>query len=104
MRLIDADALIDDMCEDCGAVGNGACDKDVCAYVLWVKDAPTIEAEPVIHGMWEKWHGDNRFHCTVCECYANVETDSYGYITSQFLDDFCPNCGAKMDGGEKKNE
>lgn len=48
MRLIDADALIDDMCEDCGAFVNGVCDKDVCASVLWVKDAPAVDAVEVV--------------------------------------------------------
>lgn len=50
----------------------------------------------VQHGRWEKWNGDNRHHCTVCECYANAERDAYGYITSEFLDNYCPNCGAIM--------
>ena len=48
MRLIDADALIDDMCEGCSAIENGACDHDICASVLWIKNAPTIEAEPIV--------------------------------------------------------
>lgn len=51
----------------------------------------------VVHGRWEKWNGDDRHHCTVCECYANTERDSYGYIAYEFLDKYCPNCGARMD-------
>lgn len=54
------------------------------------------DVAPVQHGRWEKWNGDNRHHCTVCECYANAERDAYGYITSEFLDNYCPNCGAIM--------
>ena len=92
-RLIDADALIDDMCEDCGAIANGACDKDVCASVLWVKDAPTIEAKPVRHGRWNIRTFDlprEGYYCSKC---GTVE-----WRTSRF----CPNCGAKMDGGAKE--
>lgn len=60
---------------------------------------PAPDVEPVKHGRWEKWDGDDRHHCKVCECYANADRDGYGYITFEFLDDYCPNCGAKMDGG-----
>ena len=55
------------------------------------------DVEPVKHGRWEKWDGDDRHHCKVCECYANADRDGYGYITFEFLDDYCPNCGARMD-------
>ena len=58
---------------------------------------PAADVAPVRHGRWEKWNGDDRHHCTVCECYANAERDSYGYIAYEFLDNYCPNCGSKMD-------
>lgn len=104
-RLIDADALIDDMCEDCGAFVNGACDKDVCASVLWVRDAPTIEAEPVRHGRWVPLSYDghingypvyDEWECS--ECHFACEGEGEPPLN------YCPNCGAKLDGGEKKNE
>lgn len=102
MRLIDADALIDDMCEDCGAIANGACDKDVCASVLWVKDAPTIEAEPVRHGRWihtdkaASWKPSCRDECGECHYHDKDRRD-----LSDFK--FCPMCGSKMDGGEEES-
>lgn len=65
---------------------------------------PAADVSPVVHGRWEKWNGDDRHHCTVCECYANAERDSYGYIAYEFLDNYCPNCGAKMDGGDNDAE
>ena len=69
-----------------------------------IEDAPSADVAPVRHGRWEKWEGDDRHHCSVCKCYANVERDSHGYIIFEFLDNYCPNCGAKMDGktGEGK--
>lgn len=54
---------------------------------------PTIEAEPVRHGRWErkrhKLFGNSYdYVCSACGCdYALAE---YNY---------CPHCGAKMDGG-----
>ena len=65
--------------------------------ISYLNNAPTLDVDPMVHGRWEKWNGDNRHHCTACECYANEERDAYGYITSEFLDNYCPNCGARMD-------
>ena len=63
-----------------------------------VKDAPTIEAEPVIHAQWEHLV-HNKFRCTACERASYVVTvmgkPSYAY---------CPECGAKMDGGNNEQE
>ena len=72
----------------------------ICKGMQDVVNIHTIEAEPVKHGRWEKWNGDDRHHCTVCECYANAERDSYGYIAYEFLDNYCSNCGCRMDGGD----
>ena len=58
---------------------------------IWdiVKNQPTIEAVPVVHGEWIK--SDLLFEadkCTIC--------NSSIYNTSGM--NFCPNCGAKMGG------
>lgn len=59
------------------------------AFDLLAK-APTIEAEPVKHGRWEKFaYGGNK--CTACgrvHWYSEYEAIEPNY---------CPNCGAKMD-------
>lgn len=47
MRLIDADALIAEWCEGCKYLETDLCDQDICGGVLLMKEAPTIEAEPV---------------------------------------------------------
>lgn len=51
---------------------------------------PTIEAEPVRHGKWEyvDYGGFGNWHCTACReiCICNGDFD------------YCPNCGAMMDG------
>lgn len=115
-RLVDADALIDDMCEDCGAIANGACDKDVCASVLWVKNAPTIEAEPVRHGrcdmceIMESGHWIRLYKGNGWQVAIDRGVGGYELAISHFGEhfatkiDYCPYCGAKLDGGEKKNE
>lgn len=56
-----------------------------------VERAPTIEAEPVRSGRWNKIQ--NFAKCS--ECMHEVNWGS-----KDFLSPYCPNCGAKMDGGE----
>lgn len=46
-RLIDADALTKLHCEGCAEDVRAICKDDpVCASLMWVTEAPTIEAEP----------------------------------------------------------
>lgn len=53
--------------------------------------APTIDAEPVVHGEWIVHNPDNPFaiygECPVCHEEVGRKWN------------YCPNCGAKMDGG-----
>lgn len=55
---------------------------------------PTVDAQPVVHGKWEWFGGDDDLgvycHCSVCAC-------GYDEDLIQLLH-YCPNCGAKMDG------
>lgn len=53
-----------------------------------ISEVPTIEAEPVRHGRWKVDSRTGMSFCSECWDYA-VETDT----------NYCPNCGAKMDGG-----
>ena len=83
-RLIDADALIEEALTE-GAYG----------YVdaLQIAIAPTVDAALVRHGQWET-NSDrpDTLICSVCKCGFDMwKHDPHN---------FCPNCGAKMDGGE----
>ena len=52
---------------------------------------PTADVAPVRHGHWVKEKPDVliHWHCSVCEnCYYLEEPNA----------DYCPRCGAKMDG------
>ena len=81
MRLIDADALIEE------ALTEGA-----CGYIdaLQIAIAPTVDAVPVRHGRLET-NSDrpDSLICSVCKCGFDMwKHDPHN---------FCPNCGAKMD-------
>lgn len=58
---------------------------------------PTVDAAPVVHGRWID-HKDEH-QCSVCKEFTVV--DSYVWVQLRY--DFCPNCGAKMDG-ERRDE
>ena len=60
-----------------------------------LKDAPTLDVRPVVHGHWiRKWDT----HCSACGVgfsempYSYDTEDGHGYVEK-----FCPNCGAIMD-------
>ena len=56
-----------------------------------IEDAPVADVAPVVHGRWIMH--DDEFGLT-CECSAcHIETMGDG--------NYCPNCGAKMDGGNQ---
>lgn len=70
---------------------DSAMKNNVMGYVIgqtlkrYVKRQPAAEVEPVRHG---RWNPDGS--CSECGEYDNK--DPYG-------SKYCPNCGAKMDGG-----
>lgn len=63
-------------------------------YVI-PKETPTIEAEPVKHGKWllerEPDGNPNGFHCSVCD-------GDFHNVGIRVAYDYCPFCGARMDG------
>ena len=66
----------------------------------YAENLPAADAAPVVHGRWEgstdDWLGTDVYTCTKCrESYVLVEG-----TPKQNLWHYCPNCGAKMDGGD----
>lgn len=114
MRLIDADALIDDLmeryCKECNkrrGIKNGkwriiyeigeapcrACEVDDVKAEL--EEAPTVEVEPIKRGHWKAWDltwGRSIYACTSCGDAMEVPTENGNPIFA-----YCPNCGARMD-------
>lgn len=61
------------------------------------KSIPAADVQPVVHGKWEEvqeWMGDVEYSCSVCGCYAPWKE----LTTDQVCTEYCPHCGAKMDG------
>lgn len=89
-RMIDADTL---RIQAEQIIGHSAGHK-AWAILNAINIAPTIDSAPVRHGRWIESDTDG-FVCSVCRNgYRNQPT-----IMGQPMFEFCPVCGAKMDGG-----
>ena len=88
MRLIDADALINnrDIQINIGAGDN------ICIDIADIAKAPTIDAEPVKHGVWlpQILLGERVWDCSECKTLGSPYWKR------------CPVCEAKMDGERKE--
>lgn len=91
MRLIDADAII-----------------NICNSSFWpdtvkmrINELPTIDAVPVVHGEWKETpytDYDDTWECSVCgEPWTLIEGTPQDNLMN-----YCPKCGAKMDGGDRQ--
>ena len=88
MRPIDADALKLEIAKEPYSDG-------MAAAFRCVEGAPTIEAEPVRHGYWEDSPTGNPDFKYCSECGGAI------YMKGGGGSDYCPHCGARMDGGER---
>lgn len=68
---------------------------------------PTVDAVPVRHGEWLRTEAfPHRIYCSVCY-KTYVPNDRWQiWEDDELPKNYCPNCGAKMDGadGERKTE
>ena len=66
--------------------------------VYWddIEAAPTVDAVEVVHGRWI----DKGEYAVCTECGGRSGTQYDGVEPIPLMTQFCPNCGAKMDGGE----
>ena len=61
-----------------------------------LKTLPTVDVEPLRHGEWIRdtdHHWDSKYKCSRCEYETDVDT-----CFGKPLYNYCPYCGAKMDG------
>ena len=66
---------------------------DVYVSAATLMAMPAADVAPVVHGRWEPGNPI----CPVCggDKFKDLDAD----IWCDWQPDFCPNCGAKMDGG-----
>lgn len=79
-------------------IGDAPC--HACGYGDMIDGAenfPAADVAPVRHGRWE-WNDDNGFYyCSECGCVSPRENQDGEYCDCP---NYCPNCGARMDGAE----
>jgi len=99
---IERGALIKRLCNTCdGWCENTECDcvncksEHRCDMVQEICDCPAADVAPVVHGRWNcvgsvciDGEYEDTFRCSKC---------SIPYFRKSR---YCPNCGAKMDGGD----
>ena len=70
--------------------------QEAVKMVSFPEYTPSADVAPMVHGRWET-NSDrpDSLICSVCKCGFDMwKHDPHNY---------CPNCGAKMDGGERRN-
>lgn len=79
-----------------GVAGNDSILKKVTDIVENMRDlvaeAPAADVATVVHGRWEEADDGDGVVCSACRedfCTIYLETERFNY---------CPNCGARMDG------
>ena len=74
-------------------------DNEIISAMNAIEEMPAADVAPVKHGRWVSEYdcGYITPHCSECgEIALTKEETSYDYVYSSY----CPNCGAKMGGGE----
>ena len=97
MRLIDADALIEQMEEDMEHMEEPLAKMFTGAAISDIKHAPTIEPERKT-GRWIPSDSELEIKCNKCGKDFREYVDSPDYIYLVECPKFCPNCGADMRG------
>ena len=97
-RLIDADALLKKQYNSSPLKALQFV--EMVVDVRDIEDAPTVDAVEVVHGRWQIITDDydcEMMCCSVCKAeFYDGDND-----TVDCLHNYCPNCGAKMDGGNE---
>lgn len=61
---------------------------------------PASDVAPVVHGKWV-WHEEEfEYECSACHCRFDYNRTFELFDHGFRYADYCPNCGAKMDGGK----
>ncbi len=103
-RYIDADLLrieMEDLYEHHIEMRNFSADGAVADCLTMLNNAPTADVEEVKHGEWFLLDECSNEGVYCSECHKKVYRKEYA--NQKVKSKFCPNCGAKMDGG-KENE
>jgi len=83
MKYIECDALLQ---EDFTDMFINSYDANV-VFPNIIEATPPADVVPVKHGEWKNTYSEYFFACSECKCTSHPTN-------------YCPNCGARMDGGK----
>lgn len=77
-----------------------SCPMYVAAEIAQIIDcAPAADVVPVVHGKWI-WHKEEfEYECSACYCRFDYNPTFENFEHGFHYANWCPYCGAKMDGG-----
>ena len=100
-RLIDANALIDSLekwLSDTEVLGNAHIYNAIEDCLCEVDTMPTVDAVEVVHGEWLYGERNKAERTLIVECSECGATFNLPMFDFGMRYNYCPNCGAKMDG------
>ena len=93
-RLIDANALMERLMFK-RKISERGLFRGLESAMAQVKKAPTVDAVEVVHGRWEMGVDEGDYEYGTCSVCGYNEYNAFGCCLPH---NYCPNCGAKMDG------
>ena len=119
-RMIDANALMASLREsldELRKIGDGLsyhedkqiCNGQICTFleaIMRVREQPTVDAVEVVHGHWVSLTecSNAGVYCSVCNKKVYKEDYAWCNRKNKLRSNYCPNCGAKMDGERKDDD
>ena len=104
-RLIYANELVEDL--EAAKANNGMGVLVANTLIRYVKRCTTVDAAEVIHAEWLDIRFDSMWQSMLATCShckvrgeVRVKSNECGFAVPD--SDYCPHCGAKMDGGINK--
>ncbi len=102
---IEREALLNEICnKNCGCSYDGDCPN--CRLISEVEELPAADVAPVRHGQWEEADWIEPDH----KGFELIRTPKAAWRCSKchhcfkkellWRDNYCPNCGARMDSAE----
>ena len=114
-RLMYVDDFKKNMCSYCNLyLSEEPCEPNECWVCDVIAQTDTVDAVEVVHGRWLFDSNTERCFCSACNeeaLYTSKDDPIFDYdweenlryshtetILEEHLTNYCPNCGAKMDG------